>query len=234
MPWRDEWLPYKRSHRQTVGIDAATTARPGDTLGSARVFTHAQNPAARNDRLTEAGAIRMFTDTVTGKHFDRPGLADLIDRARPEVRLCVARLDRLGRSLRELLDSVDTLIARGIHPTSLKERLDTSSAASELIVHVFGAIAHFGARLISEKIRDEIAAAKKRSRKPGRRWIPRQFQRRESSLRPGWYRTDSKTTPYWHGNGLRDRQIGLVNPDVPALYLLTVIRRTSHATTSLA
>ncbi len=153
---------------QTVGIDTPATTRNGDTLGYARVSTHEQNPAAQNDRLTEAGAIRVFTDTVTGKHFDRPGLAELIDHARPGDRLCVTRLDRLGRSLRELLETVDTLKARGIHLVSLEEHLDTSSAAGELIFHVFGAIAHFEARLISERTRDGIAAARKRGRKPGR------------------------------------------------------------------
>ena len=101
------------------GIDTPATARNGDTLGYARVSTHEQNPAAQNDRLTEAGAIRVFTDTVTGKHFNRPGLAELIDHARPGDRLCVTRLDRL-------------------------------------------------ARLISERTRDGIAAARKRGRKPGR------------------------------------------------------------------
>ena len=110
----------------------------------------------------------MFTDTVTGKHFDRPGLAELIGHARPGDRLCVTRLDRLGHSLRELLETVDTLKDRGIHLVSLEEHLDTSSAAGELIFHVFGAIAHFERRLISERTRDSIVAARKRGRKPGR------------------------------------------------------------------
>ena len=161
-------MPQCRTIPETVGIDTATTARNGDTLGYARVSTHEQNPAAQNDRLTEAGAIRVFTDTVTGKHCDRPGLAELIDHARPGDRLCVTRLDRLGRSLRELLETVDTLKARGINLVSLEEHLDTSSAAGELIFHVFGAIAHFEARLISERTRDGIAAARKRGRNPGR------------------------------------------------------------------
>ena len=92
----------------------------------------------------------------------RPGLAELIDHARPGDRLCVTRFDRLGRSLRELLETVDALKARGIHLVSLEERLDTSSAASELVFQVFGAIAHFEARLISERTRDGIAAARRR------------------------------------------------------------------------
>ena len=98
----------------------------------------------------------------------RPALAELIDHARPGDRLCIIRLDRLGRSLRELLETVDGLKARGIHLISLEERLDTSSAAGELVFHVFGSIAHFERRLISERTRDGIAAARKRGRTPGR------------------------------------------------------------------
>ena len=68
--------------------------------------------------------------SCSGKRFDRPALAELIDHARPGDRLCIIRLDRLGRSLRELLETVDDLKARGIHLLSLEERLDTSSADS--------------------------------------------------------------------------------------------------------
>ena len=159
-------------HSETVlesnDIETVAPARVGDTLGYARVSTHEQNPDAQSDRLIEAGAIRVFTDIVSGKRFDRPALAELIDHARPGDRLCIIRLDRLGRSLRELLETVDGLKARGIHLISLEERLDTSSAAGELVFHVFGSIAHFERRLISERTRDGIAAARKRGRTPGR------------------------------------------------------------------
>ena len=148
--------------------DIETGARVGDILGYARVSTHDQHPDAQRDRLMEAGALRVFTDIISGKRFDRPALAELIDHARPGDRLCIIRLDRLGRSLRELLETVDDLKARGIHLLSLEERLDTSSAAGELVFHVFGAIAHFERRLISERTRDGIAAARKRGRTPGR------------------------------------------------------------------
>ena len=147
---------------------ARSPARVGDILGYARVSTHDQHPDAQRDRLMEAGALRVFTDIISGKRFDRPALAELIDHARPGDRLCIIRLDRLGRSLRELLETVDDLKARGIHLLSLEERLDTSSAAGELVFHVFGAIAHFERRLISERTRDGIAAARKRGRTPGR------------------------------------------------------------------
>ena len=103
---------------ETLDIETAAAARPGDTLGYARVSTPDQCLSAQRNRLLEAGAIRVFTDVASGKRSDRPGLAELIDHARPGDRLCVTRLDRLGRSLRELLETVDDLKARGIHLVS--------------------------------------------------------------------------------------------------------------------
>ncbi len=82
--------------------------------------------------------------------------------------LAVVRLDRLGRSLKELLETVDLLKRHGINLISLEERLDTTSAAGELVFHVFGAIAHFERRLISERTKDGLAAARKRGRHPER------------------------------------------------------------------
>ena len=153
---------------ETTVKETMATTRVGDILGYARVSTADQSLDAQRERLTEAGAIRIFTDVVSGKHFDRPGLAELIDHARPGDRLCITRLDRLGRSLKELLETVDKLNSLGIHLVSLEEHLDTSSAAGELVFHVFGSIAHFERRLISERTRDGIAAARKRGRTPGR------------------------------------------------------------------
>jgi DNA invertase Pin-like site-specific DNA recombinase len=80
----------------------------------------------------------------------------------------VVRLDRLGRSLAELLSTVAQLRERGIALLSLEEKIDTSSAAGELVFHVFGAIAHFERRLISERTKDGIAAARARGKHPGR------------------------------------------------------------------
>ena len=91
------------------------SARVGDILGYARVSPHDQHPDAQRDRLMEAGALRVFPDIISGKRFDRQALAELIDHARPGDRLCIIRLDRLGRSLRELLETVDDIKARR-HP----------------------------------------------------------------------------------------------------------------------
>ena len=137
-------------------------------LGYARVSTTDQSLAPQKDRLHEAGAIRIFEDVISGKKFERPGLAALIDYARPGDSLTVTRLDRLGRSLKELLETVEDLWKQDIGLISLEERIDTTSAAGELIFHVFGAIAHFERRLISERTKDGIEAARAQGRKPGR------------------------------------------------------------------
>ena len=140
-----------------------------DVLGYARVSTPAQDLDGQRWRLREeAGAIRIFDDVVSGRTFERPGLEALIDYARPGDTICVVRLDRLGRSLRELLETVERFKAAGLEFRSLEERLDTGSAAGELVFHVFGAIAHFERRLIVERTRDGLAAARDRGAKPGR------------------------------------------------------------------
>ena len=123
-----------------------------DILGYARVSTGDQDVAGQTMRLTEAGAIKTFTDVMSGKSMDRPGLTALLAYARSGDTLAVVRLDRLGRSLAELLSTVTMLREREIALLSLEEKIDTSSAAGELIFHVFGAIAHFERRLISERM----------------------------------------------------------------------------------
>ena len=163
--------------------ETGKTTRSGDVLGYARVSTADQDVAAQEDRLRQAGAadgppcapslirsrIRVFVDVISGRQFERPGLSALVDHARPGDSLCVTPpLDRLGRSLKELLETVENLKAHDIHLVSLEESIDTTSAAGELVFHVFGAIVHFERRLISERTRDSIAAARKRGRRPGR------------------------------------------------------------------
>jgi DNA invertase Pin-like site-specific DNA recombinase len=128
-------------------------------LGYVRVSTSDQDVASQLRRLEAAGATRIFEDVGSGRRFDRPGLAALFDYARRGDMLCVVRLDRLGRSLRELLETVDRLKAQGVGLRSLEEKLDTASTAGELVFHVFGAIAHFERRLIAERTRDGLAAA---------------------------------------------------------------------------
>ena len=146
--------------------------RTGDILGYARVSTADQDLSGQKDRLLEYGAVRVFEDVISGKTFARPGLSDLLNQSRPNDTLAVIRLDRLGRSLKELLETVDSLKARNINLISLEEQIDTTSAAGELVFHVFGAIAHFERRLIAERTKDGLASARKHGRLPGRPSLP--------------------------------------------------------------
>jgi DNA invertase Pin-like site-specific DNA recombinase len=153
----------------------------GDVLGCARVSTGDQDVAGQELRLRQAAAIKVFTDVRSGRSMERPGLAALLDYARRGDTLAVVRLDRLGRSLAELLATVAMLKGRGIALLSLEEKIDTASAAGELVFHVFGAIAHFERRLIAERTRDGIAAARAKGRHPGRQ--PLERDRAEAALK---------------------------------------------------
>src|SRR5689334_11703389 len=159
-----EPVEYRRACPQNGRLRDAM----GGILGYARVSTGDQDVAGQTMRLTEAGAIKVFSDIRSGKTMERPGLEALLAYARKGDTLAVVRLDRLGRSLGELLATVTMLKERGIGLLSLEERIDTTSAAGELVFHVFGAIAHFERRLIAERTKDGIAAARARGKRPGR------------------------------------------------------------------
>lgn len=144
------------------------------TLGYARVSTPDQDIAGQVMRLTTAGVVRTFEDVVSGKVFERAGLKAMFKYARGGDAIMVVRLDRLGRSLRELLEIVELLKERDIALISLEEKIDTSSAAGELVFHVLGAIAQFERRLITKRTRDGIAAARAEGKKPGRPGLDRE------------------------------------------------------------
>jgi DNA invertase Pin-like site-specific DNA recombinase len=125
-------------------------------------------------RLHAAGALRVYEDVRSGRTMDRAGLRELLAFARPGDTLAVVRLNRLGRWLSELLGTVDLLKSRRIALLSLEERIDTGSAAGELVFHVFGATAHLERPLIAERTKDGIAAARANGkRRPGRRPLGR-------------------------------------------------------------
>jgi len=172
----------------------------GEVLGYARVSTGDQDVAGQTLRLEQAGAIKVFTDVRSGKSMDRPGLAELLAYARRGDTLAVVRLDRLGRSLAELLATIAALKERGIALLSLEEKIDTSSAAGELVFHVFGAIAHFERRLIAERTKDGIAAA--RAKGSARGESP--STRKKCAPRSNLLRRDrrSQTTRSWTINRL--------------------------------
>src|SRR5574339_532031 len=137
-------------------------------IGYARVSTLEQTLALQQDALTQAGYERIFTDTASGSLTDRPGLTEAFAFARPGDTLVVWRLDRLGRSLRHLIDTVGALQQRGIGFKSLQEQLDTTSSGGKLVFPVFGALAEFERDLIRERTQAGLTAARARGRLGGR------------------------------------------------------------------
>ena len=101
----------------------------GEKIGYARVSTREQNLSSQEDALSKAGCIRIFTDKISGKEFNREGLKACMDYLRAEDTLVIYRLDRLGRSVKEMLDLCAQLESRRIKLVSLQDNLDTSTAA---------------------------------------------------------------------------------------------------------
>jgi DNA invertase Pin-like site-specific DNA recombinase len=140
----------------------------GHFLGYARVSTVEQNANLQRDALQAAGCYRIFEDTASGKLDERPQLTVLLDQLRPGDTLVVWRLDRLGRSLRHLIETVNGLAERGVAFRSLTESIDTSTPGGRLIFHVFGALAEFERELIRERTVAGLAAARSRGLSGGR------------------------------------------------------------------
>lgn len=145
-------------------------------VGYARVSTLEQNLDLQIDALTQAKCEKIFKDTISGAKSERPGLSQAMEFMREGDVLVVWKLDRLGRSLRDLIDIVSTLRQRGIGFRVLQEAIDTTTPAGELIFHIFGALAEFERALIRQRTRAGLAAARARGRKGGR---PRKFTREQ-------------------------------------------------------
>src|SRR6476659_9799955 len=107
-------------------------------VGYARVSTLDQKPALQTDALKAAGCARIFTEKASGAQRDRPELKAALDYIRAGDTLVVWKLDRLARSMRQLIETVEDLEARGIGLRSLTEQIDTTTAGGRLIFHIFG------------------------------------------------------------------------------------------------
>ena len=140
----------------------------GDLLGYARVSTLEQNSELQTDALKAAGCYRVFTDRASGALDERSELAKLIDQARPGDTVVVWRLDRLGRSLRHLIDTVNELAERRVGFRSLTESIDTTTSGGKLVFHIFGALAEFERELIQQRTQAGLASARARGRHGGR------------------------------------------------------------------
>ena len=143
----------------------------GRRLGYARVSTDDQDLSLQIDALEKHGIAKslIFMDKLSGARCDRPGLAKCLDALQCGDVLVVWRLDRLGRSMRHLITLVEDLRGRGVGFRSLNEgAIDTTNASGELIFNIFSALAQFERRLIQERTKAGLAAARARGRQGGR------------------------------------------------------------------
>ena len=137
-------------------------------IGYARVSTEDQDTEAQVPDLRKAGCRRIYQEKVSGASPDRPELVKCLERLDKGDTLVVWRLDRLGRSIRDLLRIVDQLDKSGVHFVCLKEKFDTSTAAGRLIFHFFAALAQFERELVRERTMAGLSAARARGRLGGR------------------------------------------------------------------
>jgi DNA invertase Pin-like site-specific DNA recombinase len=153
---------------RTRSSDAGEITSKPMLLGYARVSTVDQNLALQRDALTEAGCAKIFTEQMSGAVTDRPALHDALEFTRSGDTLIVWKLDRLARSMKQLIETVETLRLRGIGFRSLTEALDTTTAQGRLVFHMFGALAEFERSLIRERTQAGLAAARRAGRTGGR------------------------------------------------------------------
>ena len=137
-------------------------------VGYARVSTQDQKPELQLDALKLAGCEKVFQEKASGAQRDRPELKAALDYIRQGDTIVVWKLDRLARSLKQLLETVEDLEGRGIGLKSLTENIDTGTSGGRLVFHIFGALAEFERSIIRERTIAGLAAARSRGRVGGR------------------------------------------------------------------
>ena len=137
-------------------------------IGYARVSTADQTLNLQLDALKNIGCEKIFTDTSSGAKAERKGLAEALEYVRNGDTLVVWRLDRLGRSLKDLIERIRELHNRHIGFRSLTEQIDTTTSGGKLIFHIFGALAEFERDIIKERTQAGLVAARARGRIGGR------------------------------------------------------------------
>ncbi len=137
-------------------------------IGYARVSTQDQTLQLQTDALTAAGCARIFSDVASGARTARPGLEQALSHLRQGDTLAVWRLDRLGRSLAHLVQTVGDLERQEKGFKSITEQIDTTTPSGRLVFHLFASLAQFERDLIRERVRAGITAARARGRVGGR------------------------------------------------------------------
>jgi len=164
-------------------------------IGYARVLTNEQNLDLQRDALRRAGvsAKNLYTDKITGTKEERPGLTAALSHLREGDTLVVWRLDRLGRSLKHLIETVTTLQGQGVAFQSITENINTATATGKLVFHIFGALAEFERNLIKERTIAGVLAARARGRKGGRPKL--NTSSREVAMAKKLYRDKTNSIP---------------------------------------
>src|SRR5919108_4454567 len=137
-------------------------------IGYARVSTQGQTLNLQRDALEKIGCTKIFTDTASGAKAERKGLDEVLEYVREGDALVVWRLDRLGRSLKHLIETITDLNNRKIGFKSITENIDTTTSGGKLVFHIFGALAEFERDIIRERTQAGLSAARARGRKGGR------------------------------------------------------------------
>ena len=159
-------------------------------IGYARVSTDDQNLNLQHDALKNAGCEKIFDDQITGSKIKRPGLDAILEFARTGDVIVVWRLDRLSRSLKDLIEMVALLDSKNIGLRSLHESIDTSSSSGKLIFHIFGALAEFERNLIRERTYAGLETARARGRMGGR---PKKLNAEKAKLAQDLYNQRTRT-----------------------------------------
>jgi len=159
-------------------------------IENCRVSTDDQSLDLQKDALSKAGCEKIFEDKISGAKAKRPGLNTLLEFARADDTIVVWRLDRLGRSMKDLISLVSRLEEKGIQLASLTESIDTSTSSGKLFFHIFGAIAEFEKNLIIDRTHAGLAAARARGRKGGR---PKLLDKSKRELAVKLYHEREKT-----------------------------------------
>ena len=158
------------AHRRATSRKARSDkAGAGLLIGYARVSTEEQNLTLQLDALKDAGCERVFSDKLSGASSHRSGLNDVLSHLRSGDALTVWKLDRLGRSVKGLVDLVNQLESRGVHFQSLTEGINTRTAAGRFFFHVMASLAQMERELVVERTRAGLAAARKLGRIGGRK-----------------------------------------------------------------
>src|SRR6202162_4488512 len=159
-------------------------------IGYARVSTSDQTLNLQQDALEKIGCSKIFTDIISGSTTERSGLDEALEYVREGDSLVVWRLDRLGRSLKHLIETITNLNNRKIGFKSITENIDTTTSGGKLIFHIFGALAEFERDIIRERTQAGLQAARARGRLGGR---PKALNQKKQLIAQALYNDKSNT-----------------------------------------